>query len=62
MTQNYFDGEVPFPEFWEIEYPFIAFTPRSTLTQSGSTCWGPIMDQLEICNHFQNLNRGVLVV
>ena len=25
-----------------MEYLFIIITPRSTLTQSGSTCYGPI--------------------
>ena len=25
-----------------VEYPFIDITPSSTLTQSGSTCYGPM--------------------
>ena len=29
-------------EFWIVEYPFIAITPRSTSTQSGSACYDPL--------------------
>ena len=32
-----FDGETPVLELlWDVEYPFIAIAPRSTLTQNGS--------------------------
>ena len=34
------DGEVP--DLESVEFPFIAITPRSTMTHSGSTCYGPI--------------------
>ena len=36
------DGERPVLECWNVEYSFIAITPNSTLTQSVSTCKGPI--------------------
>ena len=29
-------------QFWGMKYLFIAITPMSTLTRSGSTCQGPI--------------------
>ena len=32
-----------FRDLGSVEYPFIAITPRSTLTRSGSTCSGPIL-------------------
>ena len=42
--------------FGNIEYLFIATTPRATLVQIGNTCYGPIHDQIKICNPFQILN------
>ena len=37
--QNVSDGEVLILEFWgSMEYPFISITPRSTFSQSSSTC------------------------
>ena len=37
---HYTASEVEVPALGSLEYSFIAITPRSTLTQSGSTCWG----------------------
>ena len=43
MTVNYIwlDGSSS-RDLGSKEYPFISITPRSTLTQSGSTSFGPI--------------------
>ena len=39
-------------QFWSfVQYPFIAITPRPTLTQSGSTCKSPINGSNRT-NHF----------
>ena len=46
-----------------MEYPFIAIAPRSTLTHSGNTWYGPIYESNKtnyVCKQKTNLESGLL--
>ena len=49
MTQNYLMTKLRSLSFLEYEVPLRFIVSRSTLTRSGSVCWGPTMGSLSSC-------------